>query len=698
MIKDIAILLPYKETYTNESAGAASIWLKDYIKRSTLSKKTIIYGNIEKSEKPLTKHFKNISLTNSFFSKTKTYMDSFYEDYKKFNYKIIEIHNRPEYFRYLVNKKVRSKILFFFHNNPLDIKGSKNKNDRLAMLENAHKVFFVSKWVKKKFFSDLNIKTKSNCEISYPSIDKVKKFNSKKNKQIIFTGKLNSLKGYDIFGEAIIKILDKYPNWNAVVAGNEPREKLDFNHKNLKIYSWLSHKKILDLYNQSSISVVPSRWDEPFGRTAMESAAYGCATITSAKGGLLETFNNSLVLKDLSSKELFKKVENLIQNPKILKSIMFKNFKNLKHDIRNLVRLIDSIKINSLDKNIYIAKSIGPKILHISNFNEKNNHRLFNISIASKLTNGLLRNNCDVINFSYRNYLTKKIIKEIDKDIIDISNNYRPDLILLGHNNILNRSTMEIFKSQKKKISLWYEDHVVNYGPNWRQNLNLIEKNHDLIDNYFITTHPSVIKSKIKNKKISYLPIPVDRNIENLSIFKNKYRYKDLFFALSHGVNFGRLRSSSFDEREIFLQKLLSKGKNIEFKILGINNDKPKWNYEFFNEIKVCKMALNLSRGRPLKYATSNRIASYVGNGILTFVDEKVKFQELFNQNEMVFYKDDDDLINKIYDLKDNITKINKISENGKRKYFKLFDHKIVSDFLISKIFETSPKYDYGWK
>ena len=50
-------------------------------------------------------------------------------------------------------------------------------------------------------------------------------------------------------------------------------------------------------------------------------------------------------------------------------------------------------------------------------------------------------------------------------------------------------------------------------------------------------------------------------------------------------------------------------------------------------------MALNLSKGKPLKYATSNRIASYMGNGILTFVDEKVKFQELFNQNEMVFTK-----------------------------------------------------------
>ena len=31
-------------------------------------------------------------------------------------------------------------------------------------------------------------------------------------KDISFVGKLNTAKGYDIFGEAIIKILDKYQN------------------------------------------------------------------------------------------------------------------------------------------------------------------------------------------------------------------------------------------------------------------------------------------------------------------------------------------------------------------------------------------------------------------------------------------------------------------------------------------------------
>ena len=257
---------------------------------------------------------------------------------------------------------------------------------------------------------------------------------------------------------------------------------------------------------------------------------------------------------------------------------------------------------------------------------------------------------------------------------------------------------MEIFKEDNRKIALWYEDHIADYGPNWKNNLNLIEQNHDLIDKYFITTHPSVIKTKINKSKLNFLPIPVDRNIENLKIYENKHRYKDLFFALSHGVNFGGLRKNSKDEREVFLKKLLQDGKGINFHILGINNDKPKWNYDFYNEMIICKMSLNLSRGKPLKYASSNRIASYMGNGILTFINERVKYQELFSDKEMVFYKNEKDLIEKISVLKKDINKINQISKNGREKYFRIFDNSIISDAIISKVFEKTPKYKYAWE
>ena len=79
----------------------------------------------------------------------------------------------------------------------------------------------------------------------------------------------------------------------------------------------------------------------------------------------------------------------------------------------------------------------------------------------------------------------------------------------------------------------------------------MIEKNNQFIDSYFVTTHPDEITTSIEKTKLNYLPIPVDENIENLEIFNNKNRYKDLFFALSHGVNFGKLKKGKVDERDI---------------------------------------------------------------------------------------------------------------------------------------------------
>ena len=54
MKKEIAILLPYKEKYTLKDAAAASIWVKDYLKISSLYKQTLVFGNLPKNKKPLT--------------------------------------------------------------------------------------------------------------------------------------------------------------------------------------------------------------------------------------------------------------------------------------------------------------------------------------------------------------------------------------------------------------------------------------------------------------------------------------------------------------------------------------------------------------------------------------------------------------------------------------------------------------------
>ena len=692
-MKDIAILLPYKENFTEKSAGAASIWVKDYLNKSKLKKKSIVYGSLENNSKPLLKNFRNLTIGNKFIKKNISYTSELYKEYKKHSFKIIEIHNRPESLLYLINKKVKAKLIFVYHNNPQDLRSSSSIKERTFIAENTDQIYFVSKWVKDKFFEDLPYKHRNNCDILYPAINPIKKFPKKQN-LIIFTGKLNSSKGFDIYGKSVIKILDKFKDWSALAIGNEPREKFNFKHSRLKILDWVTHNEILNYYKKSSISIVPSRWQEPFGRTAMESAAYGCATITSKKGGLPETFENSLFINKINETQLFKIIEKLILNKAYRKKIQLKNLNNVKHKLIDHVKKIDSLKNFYLNSNFNFNKGVKLKILHISTFDERSDHRLFNISIANKLSKGFIRNDHDVINFSYRNYLSKNIVSKnntlINEKIINITENYRPNLIVLGHNNILENDTLSAIKTKyDSKIILWYEDALGKRGegPNWRNNLNLIEKNNELIDQYYLTTHPDEIKTKIQRKKLNYLPIPVDPNIENLKIYNFKNRYKDLFFALSHGVNFGKLKRGKTDERENFIKNLMGLFPNIKYNILGISNETPKWNYNFYIELAKCKMSLNLSRGKPLKYTSSNRIAALIGNGIFTFIDRNTKFDDFFNDKEVGFYKNVNDLGNKIEHLLTNPNKINEYAKRGKNKYFKLFNNKLITSNIINKTF-----------
>ena len=692
-MKDIAILLPYKENFTEKKAGAASIWVKDYLNKSKLKKKSIVYGNLEDNSKPLLQNFKNLKIGNSFVKKNISYTDKLYKEYLKYKFKIIEIHNRPESLLYLIRKKVASKLIFVYHNNPQDLRSSSSVKERLFIAENTDQIYFVSKWVKNKFFEDLPYSHRNNSDILYPAIDPIKKF-PKKNNLIIFTGKLNSSKGFDIYCKSVIKILDKFKDWKALAIGNEPREKFNFKHNRFKILDWVTHNEILNYYKKSSISVVPSRWQEPFGRTAMESAAFGCATITSKRGGLPETFENSLFINKINEQELYKIIKKLIKNSIYRKKIQKINWKNVKHKLTDHVNKIDNLKKFFLNSSFNFNKGAKLKILHISTFDERSDHRLFNISIANKLSKGFIRNNHDVINFSYRNYLTKNFVTKnntfINEKIINVAQNYRPNLVVLGHNNILESKTLSTIKGKyNSKIVLWYED-ALGYrgeGPNWKNNLSLIENNNELIDQYYLTTHPDEIKTTIKRNKLKYLPIPVDPNIENLNVYEYKNRYKDLFFALSHGVNFGKLKKGKSDEREIFINQLMNKYPNIKYNILGISNELPKWNYNFYEELIKCKMSLNLSRGKPLKYTSSNRIAALIGNGIFTFIDEQTKFKEFFNENEVGFYKNLDDLGNKIEFMLSNPKKIDQYGKNGKSKYFKLFNNQRIAKNIIDNTF-----------
>ena len=157
----------------------------------------------------------------------------------------------------------------------------------------------------------------------------------------------------------------------------------------------------------------------------------------------------------------------------------------------------------------------------------------------------------------------------------------------------------------------------------------------------------------------------------------------DLFYAMSHGVNRAILKDGMVDNRVQILDKLVQKIPNVKYDFFGFLNKQPIWGNDFNNALTDSKMGLNLSRGIPTKYYSSNRIASILGNGLLTFIDKKTQFNDFFRNDEVIFYKNIDDLASKIRFYSKNDKLRIKIAKQGKRKYFKLFSEKKISKYII---------------
>ncbi len=695
----IAILLPYKEDYSQNFAGAVSIHVSNLYRYSKFKKNIVIWGSTNR-KKYLSNNYENISIDKKFLSSNnKKYLSKFIDIHKNNSPEIIEIHNRPNYVGE-IKENLKSKIILYFHNNPLDISGSKSAKERMDLLKKCEYVFFNSNWTKNQFFKDVDEDNYiSKFGICFQSTKKMKVDFKSKKKIITFVGKLNSAKGYDIFGQSIIKILNEFPEWKSIVVGDEPREKHYFKHKNLISYSFKDNNFVLNLLKKSSISVACSRWEEPFGRTSLEACSLGCATIITNKGGLVETTKYPIILNNLRSNTLYKIIKNLIINKEYRVKIQKLNYKSFFLSHEYVSNIIDKVRDKlTLNYKFNINKNSKLKILHITNFNYRYYGRLqYNTGI--RINNGFIREGHNVLSLSDRDLVsfTKSIrdpsgSKYLNKLINNTIKNFLPDLVVLGHADRVQSNILYEAKNSipNLKICQWFLDPLSKKGPDYQKNKSRILDKSSICDSTFVTTSPDALDFKIKNS--FYMPNPCDKSLDHLKNYEKKHDF-DLFYAISHGVHRGNLRPGKNDEREIFISKLKSHAKEIKFDTYGMFGIQPVWGNDFLKRLSNSKMALNLSRGKPVKYYSSDRIAQLMGNGLLTFIDKGTKYSDFFAENEMIFYKNVSDLAEKIKKYSKDDKACRRIAKNGHKKYHKFFNSSLIARYIIDRSIGINSKY-----
>jgi len=339
------------------------------------------------------------------------------------------------------------------------------------------------------------------------------------------------------------------------------------------------------------------------------------------------------------------------------------------------------------------------KILHIADLHLRHNGRLF-YSTGKKINNGLILNGHNVLNISDRDVTNQKSNifdiggkNNLENIIYKNIDNFQPDMILFGHVDRLDYLSFLKIKEKYNKIkfSQWFLDPLIKKGPDYKKNISRFKLKYQFCDANFITTSPKILNF-VDTSNTFFIPNPIDPAID---IYKNYNEDKpyDVFIAISHGQHRGILKNNFIDDRVSFIKKLTKK---VKYNIFGYKNN-PIWGQKFFDELNKCSMSINLSRGDPIMYYSSDRLASLMGNGLLVFIHEGYKYQDFFNNNEIITFKNINDLNKKIKFFKKNNELLKKIAENGHKKAHKIFNNKIISQYIVDKTMGNKIKKNYIW-
>ena len=142
---------------------------------------------------------------------------------------------------------------------------------------------------------------------------------------LLCIGRLADEKGFDVALDAFATVIRHFPKACMTIVGDGPaRATLERQATQLglegavKFIGWVEPDGVAKFLNSSTLVVVPSRWEEPFGLVALEAALMGRAVVATRVGGLPEVVVDQrtgiLVEKD-NCKTLAEAVTYLLAHP-----------------------------------------------------------------------------------------------------------------------------------------------------------------------------------------------------------------------------------------------------------------------------------------------------------------------------------------------------------------------------------------------
>jgi UDP-glucose:(glucosyl)LPS alpha-1,2-glucosyltransferase len=225
---------------------------------------------------------------------------------------LIEVHNRPEIALSLARRLPQAKVCLFLHNDPLTMRAARSPAERSKLLSRLARIVTVSDFLRRRLLEGITPPPTRMPAVLPNCIDlaDLPPTATDRDKLILFVGRVVAEKAPDVFVAACAAALPRLPGWTAEIIGADR-----FRHDSpdtgfvrtvraaaeaagVRLLGYRDHPDTLAAMARAAIAVMPSRWQEPFGLTALEAMACGAALVCSPRGGLPEVGGDAAIYAD----------------------------------------------------------------------------------------------------------------------------------------------------------------------------------------------------------------------------------------------------------------------------------------------------------------------------------------------------------------------------------------------------------------
>ena len=300
----IDILLPAKERFTAQNAGAISGVVNDLVNASSSSECFRVVGSAV--SEPLGNHkfiglqprggwFRghNIGCAADYLAKIGTGAPP----------DLVEVHSRCHVAAYIKAKRPDLRVALYLHNDPRSMKGARSVKERKSLLAQMSGIMCVSNFIRSCFLDGLDVDDEVAAKVGVARNGAFRWLKSQPEKEplILIAGRMVPEKGILEAAQALATVLPKHPNWRLIIAGarkfetgqrSRYEDEIAMNIATLgnqaEMTGFIPIDEVRKWQARSAIAVCPSLWDDPMPKAVLESLAAGCALVTTRRGGIPE--------------------------------------------------------------------------------------------------------------------------------------------------------------------------------------------------------------------------------------------------------------------------------------------------------------------------------------------------------------------------------------------------------------------------